>query len=257
MNMEYERTEDAQIQADFAGRAGQILLQYERNKEGHPPHHQFEATLAIALLQTMLTQCQEMLKKYRKPGKAPRGLEELVAMANRDIDEPPPLLGLTQACILERWESEKAVEHRDLIECIRNALSHPLPQTCKGLPRTGYTTQMGSSGSIEAFVFTQSPWVGPSGALLDQYRPSRNNEKKLEDAHTKIDKWAKNAKVTNLALVETKDGYRPIRDGMPFVPVMRVRLDVAQLRLFVLALSDYLSEPLHHQVGQSVQRSLV
>lgn len=242
--MEYERTDDVQIQADFAGRTGQILLQYERCKEGLPAHLQFEATLAIALLQSLLTQCQELLKKYRNPAKAPEGLEGLVSMANRGFDEPPPLLGLTQACILERWPSERAVKYRDLIECIRNALSHPLPQTSEGLPRTGYTTQMGSSGLIEAFVFTQSTWVGPSGLLLPEYRPRQGEEKKFDDANIKITNWARNVNVENVVLIETDDGYLPMRNGMPFVPVMRVRLDADQLRFFVLALSDYLSEPL-------------
>lgn len=252
--MEYERTEDAQIQSDFAGRAGQILLQYECCKEGRPADQQFEATLAIALLQTMLTQCQELLKKYRNPAKAPEGLEGLVAMANRGFDEPPPLLGLTQACILERWPSERAVQYRDLIECIRNALSHPLPQTKEGLPRTGYTTQKGSSGLIEAFVFTQSPWVGPSGVLLPQFRPGSDEKKRL-DAKSSIQRWGANSQVTRLELAETKDGFKPMRDGKPFVPVMRVRLDVAQLRLLVLALSDYLSEPHRQQVRQASQSS--
>lgn len=242
--MEYERTDDVQIQADFAGRTGQILLQYERCKEGLPAHLQFEATLAIALLQSLLTQCQELLKKYRNPAKAPEGLEGLVSMANRGFDEPPPLLGLTQACILERWPSERAVKYRDLIECIRNALSHPLPQTSEGLPRTGYTTQIGSSGLIEAFVFTQSTWVGPSGLLLPEYRPRQGEEKKFDDANIKITNWARNVNVENVVLIETDDGYLPMRNGMPFVPVMRVRLDADQLRFFVLALSDYLSEPL-------------
>lgn len=248
--MEYERTEDAQVQADFAGRTGQILLQYERCKEGLPAHLQFEATLAIALLQSLLTQCQELLKKCRNPAKAPDGLEGLVAMANREFDELPPLLGLTQACILERWPSERAVQYRDLIECIRNALSHPLPQTSERLPRTGYTTQMGSSGLIEAFVFTQSPWVGPSGALLPQYLPAKGQKTKLDQAIAKITSWARNSGVENVFLTETKDGHMPMRNGVPFVPVMRVRLDAAQLRFFVLALSDYLSEPLHVKAGQ-------
>jgi hypothetical protein len=253
--MEYERTENGQIQADFAGRAGQILLQYDRCKEGLPAHLQFEATLAIALLQSLLTQCQELLNKYRNPAKAPEGLEGLVSMANRGFDEPPPLLGLTQACILERWPSERAVKYRDLIECIRNALSHPLPQTSEGLPRTGYTTQMGTSGLIQAFVFTQSPWVGPSGVLLPQFRPERDEKKRL-DAESHIRRWGANSLVPNLELVETKDGYRPMQGGRPFVPVMRVRLDVAQLRSFVMALSDYLSEPHRQQVEQSAQRTL-
>ena len=81
--MEYERTENGQIQATFAGRVGQILLQYDRCKEGLPAHLQFDAALAISLLQSLLTQCQELLKKYRNPAKAPEGLEGLVSMANR------------------------------------------------------------------------------------------------------------------------------------------------------------------------------
>jgi hypothetical protein len=256
--MEYERTEDAEIQADFAGRAGQVLLQYERLKLQLPLNEQYEATLAIALLQTMLTQCQELLKKIRSRDKAPLGLEGLVAMANRGFDEPPPLLGLNQDCILERWPSDKAVKYRDLIECIRNALSHPLPQNNEGLPRTGYTTQKGASGLIEAFVFTQSPWVGGrSGALLQQYRVGRGVPTKLEDARINITKWARGAGVANVELIETKEGSLPARDGVPFLPVMRVRLDVAQLRLFVLGLSDYLSEPLRLQVGPEAKRELV
>jgi len=252
--MEYERTDDAQIQADFAGRAGQILLQYERNKEGRPAHLRFETTLAIALLQTMLTQCQELLKNVRDPAKAPHGLEGLVSMANRGFDEPPPLLGLTQACILERWPSQRAVKYRDLIECIRNALSHPLPQMAEGLPRTGYTTQIGSSGSIEAFVFTQSPWVDRSGRLKQDWQAGRNHVEKHKEVTQKLNTWANNFGVEDLKLCESSGRYLPMKDDIPFVPVMRVRLDVVQLRLFVLALSDYLSEPHRQQVGRVAER---
>jgi hypothetical protein len=256
--MEYERTEDAQIQADFAGRVGQVLLQYENFMLKVPQDQRFEATLSIALLQTMLTQCQELLKKHRSPKSAPQGLEALVAMANRGFNEAPPLLGLTQSCILERWPSAIPVKYRDLIECIRNALSHPLHQNNEQLPRTGYTTQMGSSGLIEAFLFTQSPWVGPSGALLPQFRSRKGDRNKFDEAALKITNWARNSGVESVVLTETQDGFVPMRNGMPFVPVMRVRLEVAQLRLFVLALSDYLYEPLRQMVlAQSEQRSSV
>lgn len=253
--MEYERTDDSQIQADFAGRVGHILMQYERFKPALPLSEQYEATLSIALLQTLLTQCQELLKNHRSSKNAPQGLEGLVAMANRGFDEPPPLLGLTNDCILERWPSEKPVKYRDLIECIRNALSHPLPQNKEQHPRTGYTTIKGASDLIEAFIFTQSPWVGPSGSLLPQYRPGKSEKKKFEDASIKISNWSRNFGVENVVLSETNDGYLPMRNGVSFVPVMRVRLDVAQLRLFVLALSDYLSEPLQYLVGESVKIS--
>lgn len=251
--MEYERTEDGQIQADFAGRAGQVLLQYDQFKQKLPADQQFEATLAIALLQTMLTQCYELLKKYRHPDKAPRGLEELVVMANRGFDEPPPMLGITQSCILKRWPSERPVLYRDVIECIRNALSHPNPQNCKGWPQTGYTTQQSDSGFIEAYVFTQSPWVDRSGGIKPTFCAKRKDVKKQEDVASKIRDWSRNNAVDELQLLELNGVCVPARNGEPFVPIMRVRLDVVQLRLFTLALSDYLSEPIRHKVELAVQ----
>lgn len=196
--MEYRRTDDAQIQADFAGRVGQILMQYESLKTKLPIEEQYEATLSIALLQTMLTQCQELLKNNRSVKNAPLGLEELVAMANRGFDEPPPLLGITHECILDRWPSERSLKYRDVIECIRNALSHPLPQTNERLPRTGYTSQKCNSGLLEAFVFTQSPWVGPSGLLLSHYRVGKGEKYKFDDVSFKVKNWARNLSLIHI-----------------------------------------------------------
>jgi hypothetical protein len=86
--------------------------------------------------------------------------------------------------------------------------------------------------------------------LLPQYLPAKGEKTKLDQANAKITSWAKNAGVENVVLTETKDGHIPMRNGMPFVPVMRVRLEAAQLRFFVLALSDYLSEPLRLKASQ-------
>lgn len=174
-------------------------------------------------------------------------------MGNRGFDESPPMLGLTQECILERWPSEKSVKYRDVIECIRNALSHPLPQANDRWPRTGYTTQRSNSGFIEAFQFTHSPWVDRSGQIEQNYRASRSDTKKQEEAAKKIKNWAQKNNVENLDLFESSGSYIPMRNGAPFAPVMRVRLDVSQLRLFVKALSDYLSEPLRRSVEGKVQ----
>lgn len=241
--MEYERTEDGQIQADFARRAGQILLQYEHCKAGLPDDQQFEATLAIALLQTMLTQCQELIKN-RGVDRGLRGFDEFVAVATRGIDEQPPMMGIMPSCIVQRWPSEKPVQYRDVISCIRNALSHPLAQTEKHLPRTGYTTIRGASGFIEAFSFTQSPWVDPAGDLLPRYQATRKDTQKFENAAINIQRWSEKAQVENVVLRHAGNTYRPFRDNEPFVPVMRVRLDKSQLQLMVIKLSKYLSEPL-------------
>jgi hypothetical protein len=255
--MEYERTEDAQIQADFARRAGQILLQYDRCKTLLPYDQQFEATLGICLLQTILTQCQELLSRVHRPEKAPKGLEELVEMANRGLNDPPPLLGLTQACIQERWPSSNSVRYRDLIECIRNALSHPTPQKTEGYPRTGFTTQKMNSGVVESYIFTHSPWVESDGSLNYQFMAKLDKINEVERAKKKIAGWTSQRGVSGVALEKQSNQFLPMRNGKIFIPVMRVQLDVAQLRVFILALSDYLSEPLLKHLEQPVARSLV
>ena len=79
--------------------------------------------------------------------------------------------------------------------------------------------------------------------------------KKQLEVTNKLEKWASDYGIGGLKLLESSRGYLPMRDEKPFVPVMRLRLDVAQLRLLVLALSDYLSEPHRQQVRQPSQSS--
>jgi len=257
LKMEYERTEDAQIQADFANRVGQILLQYERLKLALPDDQQFEVTLTIALLQSMLTQCWELLKRLHIPSMAPDGLEDLVTMANRGFDDPPPLLGLTEACIQERWPTTQVLKYRDLIECIRNALSHPSPQHSEGLPRTGFMTLQGDSGLIESIVFTQSPWVDFDGQLERKYQARQGKYEGIVRAKKAVNGWTAAHGTTGVELLEQAGGkLLPMRAGQLFLPIMRIKLDAAHLRVFVLALSDYLSEPLRQGVSKKASRAL-
>ena len=144
--MEYERTDDGQIQAAFAQRVGQLLVQYDQWRHQVPTVEQFEATLTIALLQSLLTMCNELIRKKKEP----REIRSLAWLADRRLDEEPPLLGLTVDCVMQRWPSKKGLTYRDIIECLRNALSHPLPQTSVGLPTTGFTTVQGASDLIES-----------------------------------------------------------------------------------------------------------
>lgn len=241
--MEYERTEDGQIQAAFAQRAGQLLVQYDHLRKQLPPDQQFEATLSISLLQSMLTMCHELLKN-RHPRNPSNSLEDLLSMAKRTLDAEPTLLGLTKECVVERWPSAKGVTYRDVVECIRNALSHPLPQQPGSLPRTGFTTELSSSGQVTAYVFTQSEWVESSGSRLKSvYIPKAGKDVGLEAMKKKVELWASNNRVDGIDYVLENGFWKVVLNGAQFIPVCRIRLGVAQLRVFTADLSDYLSEP--------------
>jgi hypothetical protein len=255
--MEYERTEDGQIQAAFAQRAGQLLVQYDHLRKQLPPEQQFEATLAIALLQSMLTMCYELMKKYRGSKNPSNTLEGLLSMGKRTLDAEPTLLGLTKECVLERWHSEKQVSYRDVIECIRHALSHPLPQQSAGFPRTGFTTEFSGSGQVVAYVFTQSPWSNSNGSDVKPfYKPQEASKDSLEKLKKTVGEWETNNHVVGLDYVVEKGFWKVVLNGTQFIPVCRIRLDVAQLRVFTAGLSDYLSEPVRQGVAHQAQREV-
>ena len=254
--MEYERTEGGQIQAAFAERAGQLLVQYDHLRKHLPPDHQFEATLSIVLLQSILTMCHELMKN-RRPKNPSKSLDALLSMAERSLATEPWLLGLSRQCILERWPSGRGVKYRDIVESIRNALSHPLPQKPGAFPRTGFTTELSGSGQVEAFVFTHSPWVNSTGSDIKPcYRPSKNEKGSGEKLRKENKKWETENNFFGLELVEEKICWSVFLNGSLFIPVCRIRLDVAQLRTFTLGLSDYLSEPIRQAASQKASEAI-
>lgn len=231
--MEYERTEDGQIQAAMALRAGRVLLQYESFCKGLPEEERFEATLAISLLQMMLTNCSELLKKK---GLDKRGMTELENLKNESILDDPSKMGLEPSCIVECWSSERGLTYREIFQGLRNALSHPGIQKTSGLPVTGFTSIESPMGGIDGYEFTQSSWVSPSGKLrsLDYVALC----KQMND-------FASNHCVVGLSVVQSKDQrWQVVREGKPFIPVLRLRLNVKQLRTLTLTLSEVLSESL-------------
>lgn len=238
--MEYQRTEDGEIQAAFAQRVGQLLVQYDHWRDQVPAVAQYESTLTIALLQSLLTMCQELLRKKR----VPLELEAVTHLASRSLEDRPALLGLSTDCVLQCWPTKRGLTYRTVIECLRNALSHPCPQSRTGLPQTGYTTVPSLSGFIEAYEFTHSPWVNGSGSdLTSKYfsRDEANNPPhELEKA---VNFWASNQGVVGLDFAKVNGRWQAVLNGEPFIPVLRLRLSVKKLRVFTAGLSDYLSEP--------------
>jgi hypothetical protein len=240
--MEYERTEDGQIQAAMALRAGRVLLQYESFCKGLPEEERFDATLAIALLQMMLTNCSELLKKKDLDK---RGMTELENLKNESILDDPAKMGLEQSCIVECWPTERGgLTYREIFQGLRNALSHPGIQKTSGLPVTGFTSIQSPMGGIDGYEFTQSSWVSPSGNLrsLDYAALCRQ-----------MNDFASNHCVVGLSVVQSKDQrWQVVREGMPFIPVLRLRLNVKQLRTLTLTLSEVLSESLSSRMEPQV-----
>jgi len=247
--MEYERTPDGQLQADFALRIGRIAKQYERLCSAIPLEERYDATLLLSLLQALLTNCAELLKQ--KPERKNPALKQLTS---RNLGQDPTLLGFQRNSVVEQWPSSRALTYRELLECMRNAMSHPCAQTPEGLPQTGYTSWQSDSGVIEGFTFTQAPWVNSSGKdLKPQYMPSEAAEDAKKKLTTEMQRFEKNYHVPDLSVRSDGAGHLRIYHGdKPFVPVLRLKLDVNQLRMLTMSLSEYLAEPLERARQQAV-----
>lgn len=244
--MEYERTEDGQIQAEFSRRAGQILLQYEQLSADLPASERYEATLAVSLLQSLLTSCQELIRTRRS--------KALGAVVDRLMLDEPALMGLEADCILQSWPSRRGLTYREVFECLRNALSHPGPQGNSRYARTGFTTEHAGSASVSAYVFTESSWINSKGSsLLARYSPRACDEASRLALEAAVRSWASNHAVEGVLIAQNGEGHwRAYLGNELFVPVLQLRLGVQQLRTLTLILSDYLAEPLRAGVGVSV-----
>lgn len=236
--MEYIETSDGQIQADFARRVGQVLLHYEDGAARSSPEDSYEATLTICLLQALLTNCVELIKG--RPRNDPTGLTEI---ANRPFADDPTKFGLDERCVVNQWPSRRKLMYREIFECLRNAMSHPLPVKADGLPTTGYTTWKSQSGVIEGFCFTQSPWVNSKGNdVTDALKVKDEDRPKLVE---QMAKWSSNRGTDDLTVrIGSGERYRIYIRDQPFIPYLQLKISTTQLRTFTLTLSDYLAEPL-------------
>lgn len=242
--MEYERTKDGQIQADFARRIGQIVIQYGQLSQQLPKENRYEITLWISLLQALLTNCSETIRRNHWLNY--RSLHEL---SSTPFSDEPIRLGLDIDCI-EHYSGDLAsLKFSRFLECLRDAASHPNPQEEKmgALPLTGYTTSNATSGVIEEVRFSWSPWVSErSRHLHGKYRPNAN-DKNRRDLEKLCETWEGKLGLTDLVVNEAQGGYLEIiRKGRPFWPEMRVKLNIVQLRTLTLELSQYLAEPLEN-----------
>jgi hypothetical protein len=240
--MEYWRTDDNQILADFAYRAGIILCQYEklilRNEK------KFESTLYIIALQSLLTQCQEL---YRAMKKADQKKEFLCRL----LSEEPELWGLSKGLIKIDSFGKGPITYDTIITYIRNALSHPTALDLNSeFPSTGYTTIKDKSRIVKEFCFVNSP--DTKNNRIKEF-PNRESAKKAIAELQGV--------IPDVSIKEKHDKKRTFyqleKDGKPFARIFRIDIPVPVVRDFVLGLSTYLAQPVQKNWdGRTVNNDL-
>lgn len=240
--MEYFREPNNKIQAGFALNAGKLLIQYQQMVESFPQESRYDATLAICVLQSLLTNCSELLDSMK---------EQLKQIWMEQLPDIPFRWGLKRGFVtLNTFPAPLTYER--FIEHLRNALSHPTtPDKKPKLPSTGYTTILGSSGIIEAFRFTDSPWVSRG----EDFAPyvSKNSTKVAES----LKRFNRKYDCLVEASLNSRGCYQAMHDGQPYRPIFIADIPLDSLVRIALELSNYLAQPTQEHWDGRIVHQLV
>jgi hypothetical protein len=238
---EYFRLPENQIQAGFALNAGKLLAHYCSLTKELPFDQKYEATLAICVLQSLLTNCTELLRAMEDHQKQ---------FFTQAITDERPCWALTLALIAHNSFPGNVTLERMLIH-MRNALSHPTAAKATVLPATGFTTSNDPSSRLSAFRLTDSPWE-KDGALHWPALPM--TEKK---ARAKIDSFEEEYRGEGfLDIVGSASQSRIARDGKPYLPVFVVELPLAVVINLAVELAR-LAQPTQEEWNGNSINSLV
>jgi hypothetical protein len=221
--MEYYRTEESQIYADIAYRLGKIILQYDKMQLNE---EKFETTLCLAVLQNLLTQSNEHIRKMSEGTRKNSIFYQHI--------ENEPIWGITAEAIKEyTFHEDKNLQN--ILSKLRNTVSHPNSLHIESeYPGTGYTTIRNEDNIIEKFVFINSPDVGRNGPK--QY----NSLKRFESFKASC----RGSLPIDINYKEQNERFIAVLNGVPFIRIARIELDVHQLREFTLSLVNYLAQPI-------------
>lgn len=225
--MEYIHTSDCQIRSDIAFRLGVIIMQYEKSIELNDIKN-YNSTLYISVLQTLLTNCLEILREIKFMNEK----YDFFDIESQLIDEN--FYGIKNKSIISNSIYDKVTLHRVLIS-LRNALSHPTNINIKSeFPSTGYTTVKDGSNIISEYIFVDSPDVKNNKAK------SFNNIAELE-IHKRMNKSA-------------VYDYNSLK----IVPrIFKIKLDVNELRTLTLNLSTVLAQPVQENWNKVFNSSIL
>lgn len=222
--MEYYRTEDGQIQAELARRLGIVLTQYHEKIDSL---EKYEVSLSLSILQTLLTNCVELLNKLSEGQRR-----------NNPISESPILSeiwGFDEKNIITSTFKQPNLNAAMVIRHIRNALSHPTSLDLNSnFKTTGYTTRNNSS-TIKSIVFISSP------DLNNKRNPKTyKNFKDAERFKKVMGDFPDDVEITQIE----DEKFIFTCSGKAFYRIFEIELTPSNLLTLTYSLSEFLSLPL-------------
>lgn len=234
--MEYYRTEDGQIQADFARRLGLALRQYRKQSEESAQDY-FD-TLSLSVLQSLLVRCMHLTKDLASSSRIRSFLSECMG----DV-----LPASTEPIVFQKAIPHKPKKFIDFLKILRDSMSHPNPivDSSKHVP-TGFTSIRDGSGVLNRFKFVWAPSIHSRGWLMgykSEKEASQLVSDCLEDGDMDPDRL----------VVEKDQDYWYVRDCKLDERISReviVELSSGQLYSLAIALSTLLAQPLNKNWDQ-------
>ena len=224
--MEYKRTNDAQIQASQAYRLSVILKEYidtHRNND----NNNYDVTLSISILQTLLTNCIELFD--RTASSSPSFLRKNIKSKN-DYD-------LSLDSVIENTFNHRfnIITIESVLRHLRNALSHPtIIKTKAKFVTTGYTSIAGTDGKISYILFSDSRDIDDDGKPKDYWIENRaSNEQNKKYSYFK----------EGVIIVEKNGKYTFEYEGNPYYRTFQIKLSPKQIVNLTYSLANFLSKP--------------
>lgn len=231
--MEYFKDPKNQIYSSLAHRLGRIVYQYDK---WVPVGEKFEATLYISVLQNLVTNCNEHIRRLTNG-------ERRNSDFYKELSES--IWGLDEECWIKNTFKERHTL-QNFITRIRNSVSHPTHIDLKSeYPSSGFTTIEDDSGSIRKFRFINSP--DTKNNKLKEYTLEAIKREMYGSGSAKS---VNNELPDNISyeLVPGKlDKYILVSNGKPFIRISIIDLTIGQLGSFVKALSNYLAQPIQQE----------
>lgn len=229
--MEYARQFDG-IQAGYALNAGKLLVQYCAQAKELPSNEQYEGTLAVCVLQSLLTQSIELLK-YMESEPIQREFFDQI------VNDGPSVWGLKTSFIVEDTFPGDLTLGR-VLEHLRNAVSHPSPDKEFKYQPTGYTTTGDRSTRISAYRFTDSPWVKTGERHYHGPLPLGTEK----DAVGKIKQFHREHDVREyLEVLPQSDGtFELACRGALYWPIFEIELPLPALIDLAICLANHLAQ---------------
>jgi hypothetical protein len=229
--MEYFRQESSKIPAGFALNAGKLLLQYSAFSESLIPQERYDATLTICILQSLLTNCWELIESMKNHQKQ-KWLET--------VTDVPGLFEIRRIYVKENTFSSdpNKLTYEEFVGHLRNALSHPTyPEK---IPSTGYTTVPDKTGTVSQFRFIDSPWV-KRGVILSG--ACAGKEGKVRQT---ADSFSNKHQCGKLEVRQNSEGIYQIfreHENARYLPIFEAVLPLESLGELARKLANYLAQP--------------